>query len=242
MSTSRTLPARKARRLLLLIVALLLLVAAAGYVAGSRAIAPTNREVGPPPAELNAEAITIKDSDGLDVAAWLADPDPAAALIILAHGNRSDRRSLIGRAVMLARAGYAVLLLDLRAHGESPGAHRSFGHGEARSVAAAIGYVRSRWPSRKVGLIGISLGGASAIVAARQARADAYVLEAVYSDLRTAAQNRFAKRLGALGRITADIVLLQVPWRLGFDLDELSMTARIPEIKAPVLMIAGDRD
>ncbi|MEM7426531.1 MAG: alpha/beta fold hydrolase, partial [Pseudomonadota bacterium] len=185
---------------------------------------------------------TIRDSDGLDVAAWHADLDPDAALIILAHGNRSDRRSLIGRAAMLTRAGYAVLLLDLRAHGESPGAHRSFGYGEARSIVAAIGYVRSRWPSRKVGLIGISLGGASAIVAARQARADAYVLEAVYSDLRTAAQNRFAKRLGELGRVVADLVLLQVPWRLGFYLDELSMTARIPEIKAPVLMIAGDRD
>ena len=166
----------------------------------------------------------------------------ARVVIVLTHGIRSNRRSLIDRARFLANAGFAVLLFDLRAHGESPGAALSFGHGEAKSVAAVLRYVRDRWRDRKVGLIGDSLGGAAAILAARTERADAYVLEGVYSSLREATENRFVIRMGEAGRLVARAMLWQVPLRLGFHVEELSLTSRISGLNAPLLMMAGTND
>lgn len=221
---------------------LLLPVLVVLYFMGSQAIAPARGPVGPPPQDLNAESLAFRDRDGLDVAAWAIDGSAEAPVIVLAHGIRSDRRSLVSRARFLSEQGYSVLMIDLRAHGESAGDQLSFGYYEARSVAAALDYARQRWPGRKTGVIGLSLGGAAAIVAAGDKPADAYVLEAVFSTLLAATENRFVIRSGEFGKYIARALLLQVPLRLGFSVDELSMVERIGSISSPVMIIAGNAD
>ncbi|MCP4184183.1 MAG: alpha/beta hydrolase [Hyphomicrobiales bacterium] len=121
-------------------------------------------------------------------------------VVLLLHGIRSDRRSMIGRARLLFRAGYSVLLIDLQAHGESTGERITFGYLETESVVAAIKYARAKWPNERLAIIGTSLGGAAAVFAAKQQRADVYILEAVYSSLRDATENRLKLSWVILGR------------------------------------------
>ncbi|MEM7302079.1 MAG: alpha/beta hydrolase [Pseudomonadota bacterium] len=235
-------PTRLLSRLILLSLLLLASLAILGYTLGTKAIAPANREVGAPPPDLQAESVLIPDADGLDVSTWIVEPRSDKAIILLAHGLRGNKRAMISRARLLKQHGYGAVLIDLRSHGESSGSNMTFGLEEAQSIIAVLGHIRIRWPDRKISLIGQSLGGAAAIVAAKTHRVDAYVLEAVYSSLRAATQNRFELRFGPFGRFITPALLWQVPLRLGFSVDALDLTQRISDLCAPVLIISGDQD
>jgi pimeloyl-ACP methyl ester carboxylesterase len=113
-------------------------------------------------------AVHLTASDGVAIAAsyWPgARPDGPA--ILLLHGINTTRDRLRAQALWLNRLGYAVLAIDFRGHGESGAAARTFGLYEARDAAAALAFLRRGAPARRVGLIGISLGGAAACSATR---------------------------------------------------------------------------
>ena len=173
---------------------------------------------------------------------WAVDSKVHDGAILLLHGIRADRRAMIGRARLLNAAGYSILMIDLQAHGESAGERITFGHLESDGVVAALTYARSRWPNERIAIIGSSLGGASAIFAARRQQADAYVLEAVYSTLREATENRLKIRLGEPGYLLASLLLMQTRLQIGVPYQALSPVDRIADIQSPVFIIAGAQD
>lgn len=185
---------------------------------------------------------TFADERGRDVAVWLAEGQPEKGAVILIHGIRSNRLSMIDRAQMLYKQGFSVLMLDLQAHGESQGEQITFGYFEALSVEAALRFARVHWPLKKVGLIGVSLGGASAIFASSKVQADAYIFEAVFSTLSEAAENRVRIRLGELGAVLTPLLLWQTQMQLGFRVEEISPLKYISLIKVPIFLIAGEKD
>lgn len=221
-----------------LLLAVVLVLLATGRVATAPASAP----VGAAPDDLPISTVKFSDNREREISGWALTGGRAKPAVLLVHGIRSDRRSMLGRARLLFEAGYSVLMIDLQAHGESAGERVSFGYREADSVSAAISYARRLWPGKKLAIIGTSLGGASAIFAANRQRADAYVLEAVYSSLRDATENRLRIRLGPAGAALAPLLLWQTSLQLGFHADELSAVDRIGDLKAPVLIIAGEKD
>lgn len=226
----------------LIISASVVAVLLALLAAGKFATLPANRAIGVPPDDLKADAVFAMDSLGRSIKGWSIDGAPDGNAVLLLHGVKADRRSMVRRARFLSAEGYSILMIDLQAHGESPGDHITFGQLEAKSVSAAIRFARTKWPDKRLGVIGTSLGGASAIFAAREGRADAYILETVYSTLREATENRLRIRFGSLGPLIAPLLLWQTPLWLGFDADALSPAARIRDLKAPVLIIAGEND
>jgi len=219
-----------------------LVALAALMIAGRIAISPANQDIGDPPTDLPIETSTLVDEDGKVVKAWVVNGKAKRGVILLLHGIRADRRSMLHRARMLFEEGYSLILIDQQAHGESDGETITFGHLEARSASAAVKFARARWPSKKLAIIGTSLGGAAAIFAAKQQRADAYILEAVYSSLQDAVENRLRIRLGDFGALLAPLLLWQTPLQLGLHFDELSTINQIDQIEAPILIIAGGKD
>lgn len=188
------------------------------------------------------KSLTFPDQRGRELAAWFVEGRPEKAVVILIHGIRSNRLSMIDRAKMLYTDGYSVLMIDLQAHGESQGDWITFGYLEALSAEAALRYARSRWPEKKVGLIGVSLGVASAVFAAKKVQADAYILEAVFSTLEEAAVNRMRIRFGEMGALFTPLLLWQTQMQLGARIDEISPLHSISRIKAPIFLIAGEKD
>ena len=167
---------------------------------------------------------------------------PSRGAVLLMHGVRSNRAQMIPRARFLHDAGYAVLAFDFQAEGESTGAHITFGHLESMDAVAALAWLGARLPGEPIGVIGVSLGGAAAVLATPPLELRALVLEAVYTDIEAAAENRIALRLGSAGRWLAPLVLLQLRPRLGVDPESLSPRARIGELHCPILLIAGVED
>lgn len=179
---------------------------------------------------------------GQRIFGWFVKGKTGHGAIILLHALRADRRSMVGRARFLSKAGYAVLLIDLQAHGENPGPHITFGLSESRDVRAAVGYLKSRLPGERIGVIGASLGGAASLLGDQPLPVHALVLEAVYTTIEEAVKNRLALRFGDAGRYLAPLLLWQMNFRLGVDPARLSPIDRIGRISSPVLVIAGEVD
>ena len=214
----------------------------ASWVAGREASAPAPARIGAPPADLPVEAVTIPSGSGSRLAGWFIPGEPHRGAVLLMHGVRANRGEMLGRARFFHKLGFAVLLFDFQAHGESPGRSITFGYLEAKDARAAFDFLRRKAPGERIGVDGLSLGGASAVLADPPLEADAMVLEAVYGSFDTAVGNRMAVRFGPLARYLTPLLTWQVKPRLGFDPDVLAPAARIGRVHAPMLLIAGDVD
>lgn len=228
------------------LVLLLVLALAAGFagvlVLGGVLAAPAQRVVGHPPPSTGMVSVTVPGESGNTIAAWYGEGEPGAGAVLLLHGVRSNRREMLGRAMFLRDAGYSVLVIDLQAHGESLGEYITFGYLESRDVRAALDYLRSRAPTEKIGIIGVSLGGAAATLASPPVQVDAVVLESVYSDIERAIENRLRLRLGYPGAWLAPLLSWQIEPRLGVSTAKLSPVDRIAQMATPLFIISGKED
>jgi dipeptidyl aminopeptidase/acylaminoacyl peptidase len=135
-------------------------------------------------------ALTIR---GWFIRAGDAAGDPAAPVVILVHGLAACRRhhEVLLPAGMLHRNGYAVLLIDLRDHGESTFEDGRYAGGteEYRDVLGAWDWLQEAngVPADRIGLLGVSLGAATALIAAGEEPAVAATWEdSGYADIEVA--------------------------------------------------------
>ena len=210
---------------------------------GSLVARPSNHAVSPPDAP--GRVVRFVTADGLRIEAnhWPGvTPDQPAVLLL--HGIGASRAMFDAHAAWLSGLGYAVLAPDLRGHGGSAAAPRSFGWYEAKDAAAALAFLRAAAPDRRVAIIGVSLGGAAALLAQNGAnKADALVLQAVFPDIRTAIRNRIASRAGSLPAILAEPLLShQSRLRFGVGPERISPIDALRRYRGPVLVIGGGRD
>jgi uncharacterized protein len=228
----------------LVLLSVLALAAAFAWVLvlGGALAAPAQRVVGHPPPAAGMVSVTVPGESGNTIAAWYGEGEPGAGAVLLLHGIRSDRRGTLGRALFLRDAGHTVLSIDLQAHGETLGEYITFGYRESRDVRAALDYLRSRAPGERIGIIGVSLGGAAVALASPPVQADAVVLESVYSDIERAIENRLRMRLGYPGTWLEPLLSWQIEPRLGVSPDVLSPVDRIAQMKAPLFILSGEED
>ena len=173
---------------------------------------------------------------------WHAAVENATATIVLVHPNGGSRNSMLSRAEFLHNAGYSVMLIDLQGHGESLADKTTMGYLERYDVEAAIDDIAKKNPQHQVVVIGRSLGGAAAVLAA-PLEIDALVLESVYPAVDEWVQNRVQLRLGeTLSSWLTPMLTWQSKQRLGFSTDELRPVDKIGLITCPVLFLAGSDD
>lgn len=225
--------------------ALILLLAglAASWIAGSIMSRPQSSAVAPPPPP--GRIVHLVASDGVALAgSWWPGARPDAPAILLLHGIDSSRAGFTRHAIWLNGLGYAVLAIDFRGHGESGAVPRTFGLHEARDAAAALAFLRTGAPGRRVGLIGISLGGAAALLGDDgPLPVQAMVLQAVYPDLRDAIFNRIAQRLSRPLAAFGEPLLSYQSWpRYGVSPGRLAPVEAIRRYRGPVLVVGGAAD
>ena len=149
---------------------------------------------------------------------------------------------MLSRARFLNKRGYGVLLIDLQAHGETPGRRITFGLREAEDVQAAVGYLRNAFPGERIAAIGVSLGAAAIVLAKPPLKLDAVVLESLHPTIEEAVENRMKLHLGQVGPALAPLLLWQLSFRLGIPASELNPIDRIGNLNAPLLLISGSDD
>jgi uncharacterized protein len=216
---------------------------ATAWILGEFLTHPVRHAIGSIPTDLqsrNTQSIVFTSNSGRPVKGWFIPGKPGRGAIVLFHPVRGDRRSLLNRARLLSEDGYSVLLFDFQAHGESPGDLISFGYFERLDAQAAVKWLRAKLPGEKIGGLGVSLGGAAALLA--DLDLDAWVLEMVYPSIDQAIGNRLGRVLGPIGWGLRPLLTVQCRLRFGVDAEVLRPIDHIHRITSPKLLIAGSLD
>lgn len=100
--------------------------------------------------------------------------DEAGPLVILQHGGGQTRHAWRGTGEMLGAAGYHVVALDARGHGDSDWAPDGV-YGQDSMVEDLVAVIGALGRRRPV-LVGASMGGGTSLVAVGEGRVDAAAL------------------------------------------------------------------
>lgn len=191
------------------------------------------------------EDLTIR-SDDHDLASWLLKPgEPRAGrpLVLMAHGWGASYGTVLRLAEPLVRQGHEVLLFDARGHGRNrPAPYVTVRHFRDDTMAV-VRYATERFAGRRLVLVGHSLGGAAAVLAAAEgAPVDGLVLIATPSDVLRITSEYLTDR-GLPGRLM--VTVLRPFWwrRVGGSFRPHTPVRRIRELRLPLLIIqpANDR-
>jgi uncharacterized protein len=193
---------------------------------------------------LTFEDVTLHTSDGLKLAAWYVPPTNRAVIIVV-HGIGGNRSGDLPTGSRLASRGYGLLLLDLRAHGDSEGITTSLGPHEVKDVAAAVEFLRGRAEvdPERIGIYGASLGAAVAVLAgAELPQLKAVVTASGFSSLDWLVREQF-NALESVPQWLAPLIVWIGALQAGVDPDQIAPVKEIARISPrPVLIIHGDED
>ena len=125
------------------------------------------RRVTPEDAGMAYEKVEFLSRDGISLFGWYL-PDNSKGTIILVHGHGGKGISMVYHASALVSKGYSVLMYDQRAHGSSEGDICTAGWREVEDLLGAVDYLKTRADvnPERIGVLGISMGGLAALLAA----------------------------------------------------------------------------
>ena len=173
-----------------------------------------------------ASAVSFPTADGLTLSGWFVSrTDAPHFMVIVFNGNAGNRAFRAPLADALVNANLAVLLFDYRGFGGNPGSpSESALRIDAR---AAREYVRTRIDvnPRRIVYFGESLGTAVATELAVDDPPAALLLRSPFTSLTEIGRHHYS--------------MLPVRWLLR---DRYDTIDRITRVRAPILVIGGDRD
>jgi uncharacterized protein len=195
------------------------------------------------------EEIEIPSSDGLRLPGWYLPAGPAQRPgVVLVHGWESARDRTIPHAQVLHEAGFHVLTFDVRGNGANGPEALPMSVGEyAADTRAAVAELRRHPEVTTIGVLGHSMGGAGALVAA----AEDDDVSAVIAASTPADPYRLTRQTFRLARLP---IPAPVAWPLawlttrvflaprGHTVGSVSATSAVRAIDRPVMLIHGSED
>lgn len=195
------------------------------------------------------ETTSVRTPDGLELPAWFipAGPEPGPG-VVLVHGWESARDRTLPSAQVLHAASFHVLTFDVRGHGSNPPETLPMSAGEYGSDAlAAIRAMLDRSEVTSVGVLGHSLGGVGALIAAaaEPRLAAAAIMSAPADPYRLTRQTFRLARLPIPDPIAWPLAWLTTRVYLrprGHTVDGVSACRAASTYRGPLLLIHGADD
>lgn len=142
-------------------------------------------------------------NDNLEIAAWYIPSEANEKVIILVHGRDNSRTNgfcdlFVEFARDLHQAGFSVMMIDLRGHGQSADSRYYFGLKEYQDVLGAVDWLETRgYQPGTIGVLGYSLGGGSVIFAAAEDEdIGAIWLDSAYADVESVIKQAWVSASG----------------------------------------------
>jgi len=201
--------------------------------------------------QTDLQEVSITASDSAILKAWYVRPHSFNSnAVVLTHGITDNREGVAGYAELFLKHGYAVLLPDARAHGESGGEFATYGLKEADDLHRWVSWLYAQDSPRCVYGFGESYGAALVLQSlAAEPRYCAVVVEDAFSTAREMSYERvsgflhlhdwFGKSLGRPIIAAADFYSKA---RYGIDLLQPSPLDAVKHSSVPVLLIHGESD
>jgi uncharacterized protein len=172
-------------------------------------------------------------------------PGEVRPCVIVTHGIGANRSDIMNRCAAVARAGFAVLTFDWRAHGDSGGRQCSVGLLEVADLTTAIEFARElpEVDGKRIGLYGFSMGAAICLVTA--SRIDGWacvVADSPFSSLESIARHTLGRM-----RLPTSLIIPSMARRFrktfGLDVHGMDVAAAVRALPAErVLLIGGRKD
>jgi len=179
-----------------------------------------------PPAEAGlgeAEEVTLDTADGERVIAWHIPPRGERPVWLYFHGNGGALRYRTDRFRDLTAQGEGLVALSYRGYAGSTG--RPTEAGLIADARAAYDFAVKRYGAERIVLWGESLGSGVALALAAERPVARVVLEAPF--------------LSAVDIAAGIYPWLPVRWLMK---DPFRSDLRVARVKAPILILHGDRD
>jgi uncharacterized protein len=235
-----------------------------GAVAADRLTIPTrsfNEQVSPADYGMAYENIDLTSRDGKTrLAGWYIPSEDNDRVIVFAHGRDASRTAayagppdeqssqpvpgkLLEFTRSLHEAGFSVLLIDLRGHGQSGEGRFSFGQYERLDVLAASDWLKEQgFQPGKIGIMGLSLGSAAAIGAmVADPQLGALVTDSGFADLSPIVRAQWVEESG-LPMIFMVPTRWMVRLRYGWDMAKVRPVDEIGRVPPRPLMIIHCQD
>jgi len=191
------------------------------------------------------EDVQVTTADGLRLYGWFI-PAGGRATVMLVHGYKDSRSSMLGVAEILHHHGYQVLVASLRGHDLNDGEQVSFGLREMKDLEAFDEYLRARpgVDPNRLGLFGVSMGGTISIrFAAANPRMRALVSDCAFSSVADTVGTSVKFFTGLPAFPFAPAIVFWTERELGGSVDDLDAKQWIPQIAPrPVLLLQGGAD
>jgi len=172
--------------------------------------------------QVGATDVDLRAADGAKLHAWWVARPEARVVTLFLHGNAGNLTHRAYRMAEWTAAGSAVLMVDYRGYGKSEGRPSEKGL-YADAEAAYDWLVAAGWAPERIVVHGESLGTAVAVELASRRQCAGLVLEAPF----TSGSDMAGRVLPVLGPLVFR----------AFD-----SKSRIGAVRAPILVIHGDRD
>jgi fermentation-respiration switch protein FrsA (DUF1100 family) len=191
------------------------------------------------------EPVWMSAADGVPLAGWLLEHKDAVASVVVCHGHGANKLTSLWAAAYLYPR-FNVLLFDVRGHGESGGDRTSVGYFERLDIGGAVGWLAARLPDLPIGVLGISMGGAAAILAAAEfPQIAAVVADSPFARLRSPVREAicargYPRQLSPLLAWSVCTVAAQLGSLRGAWHDPIDVVQRIAP--RPLLLIHGEAD
>ncbi len=172
----------------------------------------------------SVEEVAYSTADQLNMKAWfLATESQPVGTVIVFNGNAGNRADRWPLGEALRTSGFSVLLVDYRGYGANPGSPSQAGLDS--DALAALEYVRSRpdVDADRIVYFGESLGSGVAIRLAVTDPPAALVLRSPFTSM-------------------ADVAAVHYSIMSFLLRDRYPSLEKIPEVDAPVMVVAGSTD
>ncbi|EGL83033.1 alpha/beta hydrolase fold-containing protein [Caldalkalibacillus thermarum TA2.A1] len=232
------------------VLALLIIVGISVYV-GWQLVHPEKKPLDEWPEDygLTFEEFEVESLlDGIRLKGWIMEtPGPAQGVLVFAHGYSGNRLEKPLPALALARdlveSGFHVVMFDFRNSGESEGNMTTVGLYEKDDLISVVQSMKVRYLDLPLGVIGFSMGAATALqAAAEEPLIEAVVADSPFRDLKAYLAENLSHWSGLPDFPFTPVILGILPRLIGIDPAEVSPLRAIEEIEVPVLLIHGTGD
>ena len=191
----------------------------------------------------------VRAPDGITLRGWqVRPPSPNGDWVLLFHGVSDNRTGLLGAAEILLRHGYSVVMMDLRAHGESGGAMATYGWKERYDTVAITNALYATEKVSHLYALGVSMGAAIALQSGSvEPRIEGVIAEDPLANLREVSYDytglHWSPLLGkTLFRPAAMAGMAALAKAGGFDPGDVSPEKAVAARAFAVLLICGTAD
>jgi dipeptidyl aminopeptidase/acylaminoacyl peptidase len=230
------------------LLAVVALVVAASWVWARHFCTPRRRPYEETPDDYNLPSESVQfPSHGATLRGWFIQAKAGSAsrpAVVLSHGWSQNAAKMLPMASRLHEAGFGVLLYDARGHGKSDSDGPMTIYKFAQDLMAAAAYVEKRpdVDEMRLGVVGHSLGGSGAILAAsKEPRIRALVTVSAFADPEEVTR-RVMRHLHIPRWPFPWLVCRIIERWVGTTITDISPYNRIAHIRAPLFLIHGDAD